>query len=80
MRDQSEGTASSINLEHWQPYVTSVTVNKDPAALSTKQSGVDKSNLSWTFLCSGIATICNRLATKEGEEEVAAEEKDIAPR
>ncbi|XP_016995972.3 uncharacterized protein RhoGEF3 isoform X6 [Drosophila takahashii] len=83
-KSQSVSSVSIIEQERLQPqpHVTSVTVNEDTAVLGPKQPGVEKSNPSWTFLCSGIASICQPIEQLDGEENASpvAAEEDIVLR
>ncbi|XP_043951252.1 uncharacterized protein LOC108029387 isoform X3 [Drosophila biarmipes] len=73
----SVSTVSILEQDNLQPHVTSVTVNEDPRVLGPKPQEVQKPNPSWTFLCSGIASICQpfeQLEAQENTSQVAAEE------
>lgn len=79
-KGQSVSGVPLFEQEHLKPHVTSVTVNEDTRVLGPKHQGIEKSNPSWTFLCSGIASICQPFEQFENQEnasQVAAEEEIV---
>lgn len=69
-------------LDNVQPHVTSVIVNEDNAVPGPQLRSLEKSNPSWTFLCSGIASICQPVQQTETDHSTAQEaaEEDIVIR
>ncbi|XP_037719674.1 uncharacterized protein LOC119553388 isoform X2 [Drosophila subpulchrella] len=79
-KGQSVSSVPIFEQEHLKPHITSVTVNEDTRVVGPKHQGVEKSNPSWTFLCSGIASICQpfeQLENQENASQVAAEEEIV---